>query len=272
VIGAFIIVLREVIEAGLIVGVVLAAARGVPQRGRWIALGISAGVIGACVVAMFAGAISNAFEGSGQELLNAGVLLLAVVMLAWHNAWMARHGRELAAQVRHVSEEVRAGERPLMALAIVCGVAVLREGSEVVLFLYGIVASGTSASQLLLGGVLGVLGGAAFTGLTYLGLIAIPTRYIFIVTSVLITFVAAGMAGQAMVYLNAAGVLTALGQPVWDTSWFLSQSSLLGLALKTLIGYSEQPSVMQILAYIATIVGMTVLARYVAAPRKMATA
>jgi len=270
--GTFIIVLREVIEAGLIVGIVLAAARGVPRRGWWIAFGILAGTVGACVVAVFAGAISSAFEGSGQELLNAAVLLLAVVMLAWHNAWMSRHGRELAAEVKHVGEEVRAGERPLTALAIVCGLAVLREGSEVVLFLYGIVASGASASQLMLGGVLGVLGGAVFTALTYFGLIAIPTRYIFIVTSVLITFIAAGMAGQAMVYLNAAGVLTALGQPVWDTSWLLPQSSLPGLALKTLIGYSEQPTAMQILAYIATIVGMTALARYVATPRKMATA
>ena len=114
------------------------------------------------------------------------------------------------------------------ALAIVCGIAVLREGSEVVLFLYGIVASGTSGSDLLVGGLLGVLGGGAFTGLTYLGLLAIPTRYIFSVTGVLITFLAAGMAAQAVFYLDSAGVLTVLNEQVWDTSWLLSQSSLVG--------------------------------------------
>jgi high-affinity iron transporter len=272
VLGSFVIVLREVIEAGLIVGIVLAAARGASGRGRWVALGVIAGLAGACVLAIFAGSISKWFEGSGQELLNAAVLLVAVVMLAWHNAWMARHGRELAVEMRHVGEDVRGGHRPFMALAIVCGLAILREGSEVVLFLYGIVVSGVSASQLLIGGMLGVAGGIAFTALTYFGLLAIPTRYIFSVTGVLIALVAAGMAGQAMLYLNAAGVVTVLGNTVWDTSWLLSQSSFPGLALKTLVGYSDQPTAMQIIAYVATIFGMVALSRIVTSSRETATA
>ena len=98
--GALIIVFREVLEAGLIVGIVMAATRGVSGRGRWIVIGIGTGVLGAAVVAAFAGAISQAFQGAGQELFNAGVLLTAVVMLMWHNAWMARHGREIAAEMR----------------------------------------------------------------------------------------------------------------------------------------------------------------------------
>src|SRR5581483_6795252 len=128
-IGALVIVFREVIEAGLIVGIVLAATRGVPHRGRFVGAGVLGGLLGAGVVAFFAGAISNAFAGSGQELLNATVLFLAIGMLAWHNAWMSRHGRELAAQVKKVGISVAHGERPLTALAVVCGVAVLREGS-----------------------------------------------------------------------------------------------------------------------------------------------
>ena len=63
-------------------------------------------------------------------------------MLTWHNAWMAGHGRELAREVRAVGTAVAEGDRPLTALAVVVGVAVLREGSEVVLFLYGIFATG----------------------------------------------------------------------------------------------------------------------------------
>ena len=94
--GALIIVFREVIEAGLIVGIVMAATRGVPDRSRWIMIGIGAGVLGAAIVAMFAGVISEAFQGAGQELFNASVLGVAVIMLMWHNAWMARHGREIA--------------------------------------------------------------------------------------------------------------------------------------------------------------------------------
>jgi high-affinity iron transporter len=264
VLGAFIIVLREVIEAGLIVGIVLAATRGVPARALWVGFGVTAGLAGAAIVAGFAGAISNLFQGYGQELFNAAILILAVGMLAWHNAWMAKHGRELAAQVKKVGQAVAHGERPLMALAVVCGVAVLREGSEVVLFLYGIVASGTTAGGLLVGGLLGVLGGVAVTGLSYVGLLAIPQRHIFTVTGWLITLVAAGMAAQAVFYLNSADVLTVLNGELWDTSGLLSQSSIPGLVLHTLVGYTERPTGMQVIVYLATIAAMIGLMRYAA--------
>jgi high-affinity iron transporter len=259
--GALIIVFREVIEAGLIVGIVMAATRGVAGRGRWIGIGIGAGVLGAAVVAAFAGAISQAFEGAGQELFNACILGIAVVMLMWHNAWMARHGREIAAEMKSIGTAVSQGAKPLTALAVVVGLAVLREGSEVVLFLYGIFASGTSGSALLVGGLLGVAAGAAFTALTYAGLLAIPSRYIFSVTSWLIALLAAGMAAQSVQFLNNAGFAEVLGRTVWDTSWILSEGSLFGKLLHTLIGYTERPTELQLMVYIATLFAMFLLMR-----------
>ena len=259
--GALIIVFREVIEAGLIVGIVMAATRGVPGRGRWVMIGVAAGVLGAAFVAMFAGAISEAFQGAGQELFNASVLGAAVIMLMWHNAWMARHGREIASEMRRVGTAVSEGAKPLTALAVVVGLAVLREGSEVVLFLYGIFASGTSASSLLLGGVLGIAAGAAFTALTYFGLLAIPNRYIFSVTSWLIALLAAGMAAQSVQFLNNAGVVVALDHTVWDTSWLLSEGSIFGRMLHALIGYTERPTEMQLLVYVAILIAMFLLMR-----------
>jgi high-affinity iron transporter len=259
--GALIIVFREVIEAGLIVGIVMAATRGVNGRGYWITIGIAGGVLGASIVAMFAGVISEAFQGSGQELFNASVLGIAVIMLMWHNAWMARHGREIAAEMRRVGTAVSEGAKPLTALAVVVGLAVLREGSEVVLFLYGIFASGTTASSLLVGGVLGIAAGAAFTALTYFGLLAIPNRYIFSVTSWLIALLAAGMAAQSVQFLNNAGLVVALDRTVWDTSWALSEGSILGRLLHALIGYTERPTEMQLMVYIATLFVMFLLMR-----------
>ncbi len=259
--GALIIVFREVIEAGLIIGIVMAATRGVLGRGRWVTYGVVAGVAGATLVAFFAGAISQAFEGSGQELFNAAVLSIAVVMLMWHNAWMARHGREIAAEMRQIGAQVSEGAKPLTALAIVVGLAVLREGSEVVLFLYGIAASGTTGMALLVGGLLGVAAGAAFTAFTYYGLLAIPTRYIFSVTSWLIALLAAGLAAQAVQFLNNAGFLVVLGATVWNTSWLLSEGSILGRLLHTLIGYTERPTELQLVVYIGTLVAMYALMR-----------
>jgi high-affinity iron transporter len=271
--GALIIVFREVIEAGLIVGIVMAATRGVIGRGRWITIGIGGGVLGASIVAMFAGAISDAFQGAGQELFNAGVLGVAVIMLMWHNAWMARHGREIADEMRRVGAAVSEGAKPLTALAIVVGLAVLREGSEVVLFLYGIMASGTSGAALVIGGLLGIAAGAAFTALTYFGLLAIPNRHIFSVTSWLIALLAAGMAAQAIQFLNSAGLVVALDRPLWDTSWLLSEKSIFGRLLHTLIGYIDRPTEMQLIVYIATLFAMFLLmrvARY--SPRERAPA
>lgn len=259
--GALIIVFREVIEAGLIIGIVMAATRGVPHRGRWIIIGVGSGLLGACIVALFAGVISQAFEGAGQELFNASVLGVAVVMLMWHNAWMARHGREIAAEMRSIGTAVSEGAKPLTALAIVVGIAVLREGSEVVLFLYGIMAQGTSGSALLVGGLLGIAAGAAFTGLTYIGLLAIPTRHIFSVTTWLIALLAAGMAAQSVQFLNNAGIAEVLGRTIWDTSWLLSEASLFGKLLHTLIGYTERPTELQLVVYIATLVAMFLLMR-----------
>jgi high-affinity iron transporter len=261
--GALIIVFREVIEAGLIIGIVMAATRGVPQRGRWVTFGVLAGAFGSALVATFAGVISEAFQGAGQELFNASVLGIAVIMLMWHNAWMARHGREIADQMRRVGTAVSEGVKPLTALAVVVGLAVLREGSEVVLFLYGIFASGTTASSLLLGGVLGIAAGAAFTALTYFGLLAIPNRYIFSVTTWLIALLAAGMAAQCVQFLNNAGLIVALDRTVWDTSWLLSEKSIPGRLLHALIGYTERPTEMQLVVYVSTLILMFLLMRVV---------
>ena len=94
--GTGLLVFREVLEAALIVSIVFAATRGVPQRGAWISAGIGAGVIGAILVALFADVIAGAVSGIGQELFNASVLLAAVAMIGWHAIWMASPIRSTA--------------------------------------------------------------------------------------------------------------------------------------------------------------------------------
>ena len=262
--ATLLIVFREVIEAGLIVGIVLAASKGVPRRSLWVAYGVAGGARGACRVAAFAGELESLFQGSGQELFNAAVLLLAVVMLTWHNVWMAGHGRQMARDMRAVGAQVAAGERTLAALGIVVGVAVLREGSEVVLFLYGIASQpGTTGVSLLTGGALGLAAGAATSALMYYGLLAIPAHKLFRVTSGLITLLAAGMAAQAVLFLQQAGYLQILMGTVWDTSWLLPEDTIAGRLLHTLVGYSDAPNGAQLVAYSLTIMAITVLMRVV---------
>jgi high-affinity iron transporter len=271
--ASLLIVFREVIEAGLIVGIVLAATVGVARRSLWVGLGVVGGVAGACLVAAFAGQLANLFEGSGQELFNASILIVAVMMLTWHNVWMAGHGREMAREMRQMGAAVSTGQKTLTALAIVVGVAVLREGSEVVLFLYGIAAQGgATTGSMLTGGALGLLAGAAVSALMYFGLLTIPAHRLFAVTSWLITLLAAGMASQAVLALQNGGYLQFWMMPVWDTSWLLPEGGegtlgIIGRLLHTLIGYTDQPNGLQIAAYAATIVAINVLMRVVNRPK-----
>ena len=261
--ATLLIVFREVIEAGLIVGIVLAATQGVPRRGLWVTYGVIAGFLGACLVAAFAGEIGSLFAGSGQEIFDASILLLAVCMLTWHNVWMAGHGRQMAQEMKSMGAAVAAGQKTLAALAIVVGVAVLREGSEVVLFLYGIAsAGGTSQSAMLIGGALGLAAGAGVSALMFFGLLAIPAGRLFSVTAWLITLLAAGMAAQAILFLQQAGYIQILQNTVWDTSWLLKEDSIAGRLLHTLVGYNDAPNGAQLIVYVSTIVVIMGLTRW----------
>jgi high-affinity iron transporter len=258
--GIAVLVFREVLEAALVVSVVYAATRGVPGRARWIGAGVVAGVLGAVAVALSAGVIAAAAAGMGQELFNATILFAAVVMIGWHAIWMATHGKQLALQLQTLGSEVSVGHRPLTALLLVVAIAVLREGSEVVLFLFAQAAGGAGGVDIAGGIALGVAAGFA-TGLAlYFGLLRIPVRHFFTATNWLLLLLAAGMASQAARFLVQADLLPALGARLWDTSALLSERSLLGQTLHALIGYDARPAGVQVLFYVVTgtliIIGM----------------
>jgi high-affinity iron transporter len=270
VIAALIIVFREVVEAGLVVGVVLAVTQTVPQRLFYVFGGVAAGVLGAAILALFTGLIAEALAGTGQEVLNATVLSLAVVMLTWHNVWMARHGREMTQELSAFGQDVSRGSKSLLALAIVVAVAVLREGSEIVLFLYGVLINGgTSVANIFVGGLLGLLGGVAVAYLTFRGLVSIPMRHLFRVTTLLISLIAAGMAAQAIGFLDQGNILTLLDRTVWDTSWLLADDSWIGRIAHTLLGYTDQPTQLQLIVYLVVLATIFGLMRLFA-PRRQA--
>jgi high-affinity iron transporter len=253
--GAAVIMFREVLEAALIIGIVAAATRSVPGRSAWLAGGVLAGLVGAGAVALGTDRISAMASGVGQELFNATVLGLAVLMLAWHNLWMASHGAALAKSARDVGNEIRDGRRECSVLLVVVGLAVLREGSEAVLFLYGIAASeGGGSLPMLFGGLLGIAGGVAVGYLLYKGLLRIPLRWFFTATAVLVLFLAAGMASQAARFLVQADVLPSLAAPLWDTSRLLPESSIVGTLLHGLVGYESRPAGMQMIFYVLALV------------------
>lgn len=247
------IVFREVLEGALVVAVILGATKGLAGSRSWIGWGVAAGALGAVVAAVLMGRISESLSGAGQAVFEAGVLLTAVAMLGWHNVWMARHGRRMADDLKSLGRDVGVGRRSLAALFAAAAIAVLREGSEIVLFLYGVGASGAGRASIGFGGLLGVSAGVAAGFALYLGLMKIPVKHFFRATGWMILLLAAGMASQAAAFLNQADLLPAIRDRVWDTSWLLSANSVLGAVLKTMVGYTPAPSGLQLLFYAATL-------------------
>jgi len=250
--GTALIVFREVLEAALIVGIVAAATTGIPGRVRYIVGGLAAGLMGSILVAFGAEQIGQLAEGMGQELFNASILGIAVAMLAWHNIWMSVHGRELATNAKKMGKDVMSGARAMSVVLVVIAVAVLREGAETVLFLYGVAISGdASRGAMIAGGAFGVVSGVALGVLVFRGLLRIPLKHFFTATSALVLLLAAGMAAQAARFLIQANVLPSLASPLWDTSGVVSNSSVMGKVLQGLLGYDAQPAGMQMIFFVA---------------------
>jgi len=251
VISSLIIVFREVLEMALVLGVLLAATRGIGGSRRWIAAGAAIGLLGACVVALFMGELEASISGNGEFIFNAVVLMLAAVLIAWTVIWMARHGRELSMHMKSVGTSVAEGELPRTALAMVSLAAVLREGAEAVFFLFGAAqTSGDGGREMLAGGLVGLFAGWLTGYLLYRGLVKLPMRHMFSVIGWLLMLLAAGMASQAVWNLVVIDVLPPLVDSLWNSSGWLPQESLPGELLHVLIGYDDNPSGIQLLVFV----------------------
>ena len=258
------IVFRETLEAALFVGIVSAATRGLRGRGRWLGAGVAAGVAGALVLALLADRIATLADGVGQDLVNVGILCLALAMLVWHCIWGQQHGQEAALHAKRLGATVRDGGRTPAVLALACALAVLREGAETVLFVLGVTGSpdAIGAQTPALGIAAGLLAGTAAGGLIYFGLSRVPAQRLFGVTHALIVVLTAAIASQLARALAQAGLVQHWTTPLWDSAWLLSPDSALGALLHALAGYDAQPSGLQLLFYGGTLLLIAMASRH----------
>jgi len=249
------IVFRESLEAALFVGVIAAATRGLAGRRHWLGAGVGAGVLGAAVLALLARHIGDWFDGLGQDVVNIGVLSLALAMLLWHCVWVTTHTREMVSDAQLLGRSVQQGQRPPWALLMVVALAVLREGAETVLFVGGSLTGNgvTQSASILVAGGLGLAAGALVGAALYLGLSRVPTRHVFSVTNVLIALLAGSLASQLARALAQAGFIERWTEPLWDSSHLLAPESALGTLLHGLVGYDARPSAAQLAAYMTVL-------------------
>ena len=259
--SALIIVFREVLEMSIVLGLLFAATRGVAGAKKFILAGSGLGLLGALLFAFFMEEVESAMDGAGEFVFNAVVLAIASVLLAWTVVWMSRHGKELSERIQQVGASVADGSTPMMGLLMISLAAVMREGGEAVFFLFGIMQVEEDTQAMLAGGLLGLVAGAAFGTMLYQGLIRIPMRYVFKVMGALLILLAASMASQAASNLVLVDMLPPIIDTLWDSSFILSDESLLGEILHVLVGYDAQPSGMQMIVFVLTLGIVTYLYR-----------
>jgi high-affinity iron transporter len=248
-----IVVFREILEVALIIGILTAATKEISGRMKWIIGGLCLGIATSTLLAFFTDSISDSLNGSGQEFFNGLILLAAALMISWTVLWMQKHSKSLSGELKRLSNSVREGKKPLYILMVVVFISVLREGTEIVLFTYSYYISGIDLGHILLGLATGIMLGITVGCALYFGMLKAFGKYFFMVTTWLLVFVASGIASSGIGFWINAGIVPALGDPIFDVSGILSQQSLFGKFLHIFFGYIDQPAGTQLIAYFATL-------------------
>lgn len=277
--AAFIIALREGIEAALIVSIILAYLTQLGRRDRahlvWWGTALAVAVSVAAGGAIFG--LGAEFEGTAEQIFEGLVTLAAVGVLTWMIFWMRRQGARIRSELQEkVDTALVTGGLALAALAFT---AVLREGIETALFIFA-AARGTAVASVgiggqLLGAVLGLAVAVVLGVLLYRGGIRMNLRSFFRVTGAILVVVAAGLLAYAVHELQEAGWLPMLTATAFDVSASLPDDAGLGAVLRGLVGYNADPTVLEVAAWAAylLVVGFLFLRPHaVAVPAAQASA
>lgn len=252
-----IIVFREVLEIALIIGAILTATAELPRRHIAIYSGFFLGTTISIIMALSIHHISASFNGLGQEYFLATILLTASFMMAGTVLWMQNHTHQLKEKIMSAT---MAGHTPILMLSLIITLTILREGFELVLFSYGLIHSvALSWVDILSGSLLGLISGSLLGYIWYLGIITFTGRHVFKITSILLLFMAAGMASQAIHQLISADLFEHLTTPLWDSSWLLSDQTIAAKIIKSIFGYQARPSGAEVLAYVTFLMVMLVM-------------
>ena len=256
--SGFLIMLREGLEAALIVAIVLAYLRRLDRREDfptvWLGTGAAVGV--SLVAGAIVFAVVGELEGRAEQITEGVVAFAAAGVLTWMIFWMGRQARFIKGELQaKVDAAVASGSA--LALAGIAFVAVLREGLESALFLLGTSVGDESSTAQLLGGLLGLGAAVAVGYLVYRGSRRVNLRVFFRVTGILIILFAAGLVAKGVHEFQEAGFLGTVSEHLWDVShisWLDPDASQSGEFLGGLFGWSPNPSFEMVLVYFAYLI------------------
>ena len=247
--GAFLITLREGLEAGLIVAIVLAYLKSQNQREHFRT--VLGATVAAAVVSLAVGAaifgIAGEFEGRTAEAFEGIAMLMAVGVLSWMIVWMKRQSAGIKKGLeRDVAQAVGMGS--VFALALIPFSAILREGLETSVFLFAATRTSTPLESTV-GATAGLIAAVGLTWGIYSGGYRVNLRVFFNVTGVFLVVFAAGLLAHGIHELQEAALLPIFVEHVWNINNVLDDGSGVGLWLKALLGYNGNPSLTEVIAY-----------------------
>lgn len=248
---SFLIMLREGLEAALIVGII-ASYLARTGRSHWLPT-VWVGVLLAVALSLFVGAavliLGAQFPQKTQELFEAIVGAVAVVILISMVFWMRKAARSIKKTMEHDIDAALADARgPTWALIGMSFFAVAREGLESVFFLLALFQQSPGPAAPV-GALLGVAVAVLLGYGIYRGGVRLDLRRFFLWTGVFIIFVAAGLASSVLRNLHEAGIWNHLQQPVWDMTRALPVSSVTGTVLSGLFGYHDAPVLGEVIVW-----------------------
>ncbi|KPX09683.1 FTR1 family iron permease [Pseudomonas syringae] len=264
------IVWRESVEALLIVGILYTWLRASEQGRRGLPYlwgGVAAGLALAVALALVLLGVYSWLSDDGQEWFQAGMSLVACALVVQMVLWMKTHGRTLKHELESGAQQSLRHDR-WWGLLVLVMIAVAREGSETVVFLYGTVSAGAASGSTLmlaLAGAGGFLAALLTFWLMQMGGKLITWRRFFILTEFLLLLLAGALLVGGLDHLISLGAMPPLIDPVWDSSALLSDSSGLGKVLADFAGYRAYPALVTVLALLFYWVAMLVTLRWVGA-------
>jgi high-affinity iron transporter len=260
---AYLLSLREGLEAALIIGIVLGALRKIRRTDLSPALWL--GTLAAFGVSVFTAILLTRLglemEDPGEAIFEGFTMILAAGILTWMIFWMSKQSRTLKSELEEGVNKaaVSSGKRALFWLAFV---AVVREGIELALFLTAAFFIGdqshatANTAQNLAGAILGLGTAILLSWSLFATAIRLDLRRFFQVTGALLILFAAGLLAYGIHEFNEIGWIPAIIPHVWDLNSIISQTSLLGQLLETLFGYNANPSLTEVIAYLAYFAGV----------------
>lgn len=248
------VVFRECMEISMILGVILAATKTVDKSRYYILGGVLLGILSSFILSFTISEIANSFDGLGEEIFNLCMIFITIFVVGMTAIWIKKSAPKLKSNISHLSERIDRGISHKFMLVFVVATTMFREVTEIILFV-GALASTyeVTAIDYVVGLLLGIFFGLAIGSGFYYGFSRFAAKYLFKLTFIFLVFVSASLASEAAGILTSTGIIEFYNDPLWDSSWLISDFSLLGKTLKTLFGYNSQPNLMQLMFYSGTI-------------------